>query len=85
MRPRKVQTLTMADIGKRITFTSEGGRSVEGVIRAFTHGVFSNASKGETDVPLVGINIYAARSHEHHWARPETLAVIQNLSKEGDA
>ncbi|WP_292727132.1 hypothetical protein [Microbacterium sp. UBA837] len=66
--------MTRADIGKRITFTSLSGRTVEGQVRAFTHGVFSNNTKDEVDVPLVGISVYALRSHEHHWATPETLA-----------
>ena len=75
-RKRKLGTLTRADVGKRIVFVSTQGRHVDGKLRAFTHGVFSNASKGEVDVPLVGINIYALRSHEHHWAEPDTLATL---------
>lgn len=73
---RKLATLTRADIGKRIVFVSTQGRHVEGTLRAFTHGVFSNASKGEVDVSLVGINLYTYRSHEHHWATPEALATL---------
>lgn len=76
MRKRELATLTRADIGKHIAFTSTTGSHVEGKLRAFTHGVFSNATKGEVDVPLVGINIYAYRSHEHHWATPETKAEL---------
>lgn len=76
-RARSLSSLSRADIGKRISFTNAAGNHVEGTLRAFTHGVFSNASKGEVDVPLVGINLYAYRSHEHHWATPETKAVIE--------
>ena len=75
-RKRKLATLTRADIGKRIGFISSQGRHVEGTLRAFTHGVFSNVSKGEVDIPLVGINLYTLRSHEHHWAEPEVLATL---------
>lgn len=75
-RKRALATLNRLDIGKRIAFENTTGRHVEGTLRAFTHGVFSNASKGEVDIPLVGINIHAARSHEHHWARPETKAEL---------
>ncbi|MFM9785568.1 hypothetical protein, partial [Streptomyces scabiei] len=75
-RKRKLATLTRADIGKRIEFISSQGRQVEGTLRAFTHGVFSNVSKGEVDTPLVGINLYTLRSHEHHWAEPDALATL---------
>lgn len=75
-RKRALATLNRLDIGKRIVFVNTTGHHVEGTLRAFTHGVFSNATKGEVDVPLVGINIYAYRSHEHHWATPETKAEL---------
>lgn len=75
-RKRKLATLTRADIGKRIRLTSSQGRQVEGTLRAFTHGVFSNVSKGEVDIPLVGINLHTFRSHEHHWAEPDALATL---------
>lgn len=75
-RKRKLATLVPADIGKRIAFVSTQGHHVEGQLRAFTHGVFSNHTKGEVDVPLVGINLYTYRSHEHHWATPEDHATL---------
>lgn len=81
-RKRKLSTLVSADIGKRIEFTSTQGHHVEGTLRAFTHGVFSNATKGERDVPLVGINLYTYRSHEHHWATPDDLATLSTESTE---
>lgn len=76
VRKRKLATLVPADIGKRIAFVSTQGHQVEGKLRAFTHGVFSNVSKGEVDIPLVGINLYTVRSHEHHWAEPDALATL---------
>lgn len=76
IRKRKLATLIPADIGKRIAFVSTQGVHVEGTLRAFTHGVFSNHSKGEVDVPLVGINLYTYRSHEHHWAKPGDMATL---------
>lgn len=75
-RKRILATLTRADIGKQVSFIGASGRHVEGKLRAFTHGVFSNAGKGEVDIPLVGINLYTYRSHEHHWATPETAATV---------
>lgn len=82
-RKRKLATLNRLDIGKRISFQSTSGKHVEGVLRAFTHGVFSNPSKGEVDVPLVGINLYTYRSHEHHWALPETTAILTDAEQGG--
>ena len=75
---RKLGTLTRADIGKRITFICECSRPrrVEGVIRAFTHGVFSHESAGEIDVPRVMVSVYAIRSHDTHWGTPETVATL---------
>lgn len=81
-RKRALATLNRLDIGKRIVFESTTGKHVEGTLRAFTHGVFSNASKGEVDVPLVGINLYTYRSHEHHWATPETKAELTTFEDE---
>lgn len=83
VRKRELASLTRADIGKRIAFTNSAGNHVEGKLRAFTHGVFSNATKGEVDIPLVGINIYAYRSHEHHWATPETKADL-SVTEQGE-
>ncbi|MGN7978224.1 hypothetical protein ACTJJ4_11685 [Microbacterium sp. 22195] len=82
-RKRALSTLNRADLGKRITFVSTTGNHVEGTLRAFTHGVFSNTSKGEIDIPLVGINLYAYRSHEHHWATPETRAELTEEEDRG--
>ena len=83
-RRRTLGTLTRADIGKRITFTCECKmpRHVEGIIRAFTHGVFSHESAGEIDVPRVMVTIgrkgdtqiVVPFCAETHWGTPETAA-----------
>lgn len=83
-RKQKLATLNRLDIGKRISFQSATGKHVEGLLRAFTHGVFSNQSKGEVDVPLVGINLYTYRSHEHHWALPDTRALLTDAEQGGE-
>lgn len=95
-RRRKLGTLSRADIGKRITFTCacKMPRHVEGVIRAFTHGVFSHESAGEIDAPRVMVTIAPQRDtqivvpfgSETHWATPETsarLAADVENTKEG--
>lgn len=84
MSRRKLGTLSRADIGKRITFTSTAGRQVEGVIRAFTHGVFNSPSRGEVDRSLVLVTIVPQRvtqivapfGSEAHWAEPDDRAEI---------
>lgn len=74
-RKRAMATLDRSDIGKLIEFSNEGGHH-RGVIRSVSHGVYSNVTKGEVDIPRVMVAIYAYRSHEAHWATPETIATI---------
>ena len=75
-RKRKLGTLTRADLGKQVTFTCEcvnNSRPVEGSLRSFSHGLFSHESEGVSDAALVGITVRTHRSHETHWATPETI------------
>lgn len=78
-----MKTLAWDDIGKRIEFTGSRGRHVDGVLRSFTHGVFSHPSAGEYDVPRVLVSVYAGRSHESHWTDPESSARIHALAEVG--
>jgi hypothetical protein len=75
-RRRTLASLSRADIGKQIEFVGTRGRQIEGIIRAFTHGVFSHESAGEVDVPRVLVTVQAFRSFESHWSTPEALATI---------
>lgn len=84
-RKRKLDTLSRADLGKQISFTcicQNAAGHVEGIVRSFAHGVYSDRSKGEVDVPLVLVSIYAYRSHESHWATPATLATLTAPAQE---
>lgn len=83
MRRRQMKTLAWDDIGKRIEFTGSRGRHVDGVLRSFTHGVFSHHGKGEYDVPRVLVTVYAGHSHEAHWTDPESTARIHPLAEIG--
>lgn len=84
MSRRTLGTLSRRDLGKRIAFKSLNDRHVEGVLRSFSHGIYSNTSRGEVDRPLVMVTI--APQHktqivspfgaESHWGEPETRAEV---------
>jgi hypothetical protein len=86
-RKRALATLSRSDSGRHIAFCNDRGHQ-EGVIRSFSHGVYSRPAFGEVDKPMVMVTLafhepeqlvvpFGAHSH---WATPETLATITPVS-----
>lgn len=75
MTRRALSSLTRTDIGAHLTATINGN-PVEGILRAFTHGIFNEPHQARYNVPLVGITLYRPGSHETVWASPDTTAEL---------